>query len=80
MMGAATKGTEMIAGAMTHAAFNLGNALGAFLGGFPIDAGYDFNYSSLVGVLMTLIGVALNVWYIKRHKRKEKVKAIGFNN
>lgn len=50
-------GGELIAAASTQAAFNIGNALGAFFGGLPIIAGFGYNSPSLVGAGMALVGI-----------------------
>jgi DHA1 family arabinose polymer transporter-like MFS transporter len=47
---------EMLGAASTQAAFNIGNALGAFLGGLPIAAGLGYNSPSLVGAFMAITG------------------------
>ncbi|MDR6403730.1 MULTISPECIES: MFS transporter [Chryseobacterium] len=62
MMKAAPK-SEMMAAAFMQAAFNIANAMGAFLGGIPLENGYSFNYPSLVGVGMTLIGLVVALRY-----------------
>ncbi|WP_027374987.1 MFS transporter [Chryseobacterium sp. UNC8MFCol] len=63
MMKAAPK-SEMMAAAFMQAGFNIANALGAFLGGIPLEYGLPFNYPSLVGVGMTFIGLAISVRYM----------------
>jgi DHA1 family arabinose polymer transporter-like MFS transporter len=62
MMKAAPK-SEMMAAAFMQAAFNCANAMGAFLGGIPLQKGYAYNYPSLVGVGMTLIGLVVAFRY-----------------
>lgn len=62
MMKAAPK-SEMMAAAFMQAAFNCANAMGAFLGGIPLQKGYSYNYPSLVGVGMTLIGLVIAFRY-----------------
>ncbi|MCW3161285.1 MFS transporter [Chryseobacterium oryctis] len=62
MMKAAPK-SEMMAAAFMQAAFNIANAMGAFLGGIPLEYGYSFNYPSLVGVGMTFIGLIIALRY-----------------
>jgi DHA1 family arabinose polymer transporter-like MFS transporter len=68
MMIQTAKGAEMIASASIQASFNIGNALGAYLGGLPIDHGYSYATPSLVGVVMTLIGALATVVFIKTAK------------
>ncbi|PKF74949.1 MFS transporter [Chryseobacterium sp. PMSZPI] len=63
MMKAAPK-SEMMAAAFMQAGFNVANALGAFLGGIPLEYGLPFNYPSLVGVGMTFIGLAISIRYM----------------
>jgi DHA1 family arabinose polymer transporter-like MFS transporter len=59
------KGAEMLGAAVTQAAFNIGNALGAFFGGLPIAAGLGFTYPALVGAIMAVAGVAF-AWALLR--------------
>ncbi|MFP9112963.1 MFS transporter [Flavobacterium sp. RHBU_3] len=58
-------GAEMIASAALQAAFNMGNALGAYLGGLPLEQGYSYTSPNVVGVVMTLIGAAATALFIK---------------
>ena len=59
---------ELIGAAATQAAFNIGNALGALFGGWPIAAGFGYNSPSLVGAVMALIGIvfARMLWRLQR--------------
>jgi len=50
-------GGELIGAAATQAAFNIGNALGAFFGGLPIAAGFGYNSPALVGAGMAVAGI-----------------------
>lgn len=63
MMIKAAPKSEMMAAAFMQAGFNCANALGAFLGGIPLENGYSFNYPSLVGVGMTCIGLMIAFRY-----------------
>jgi DHA1 family arabinose polymer transporter-like MFS transporter len=51
-------GGEMLGAACAQMAFNLGNALGAYLGGLPINAGLGYQYCALIGVFTALPGLA----------------------
>ena len=62
------KGGEMLGGCCIQAAFNLGNALGASLGGIPVAMGLGYQYTALIGVPMALIGA---VCLLSFHKRYE---------
>ena len=55
MIGAA-KGSEMLASSALQASSNVGNALGAFLGGLPLVAGYDFTSPQYVGSGLAFCG------------------------
>ncbi|MEL1254927.1 MFS transporter [Flavobacterium sp. DGU38] len=62
------KDAEMIASAALQGSFNVGNAMGAFLGGLPLAAGYDFASPNLVGVGMAITGILITVILIQKHK------------
>ncbi|WP_418264745.1 MFS transporter [Flavobacterium faecale] len=62
-------GAEMIASATIQAAFNIGNALGAFLGGLPLVAGFSYASPNLVGSLMSITGVLFTIVFLQRKKR-----------
>lgn len=68
------KGAEMIASAAIQGSFNIGNALGAFLGGLPLVAGYSYASPNLVGVAMSLIGAGITLIFILR---KRKIAAVS---
>ncbi|GAO41591.1 putative major facilitator superfamily transporter [Flavihumibacter petaseus NBRC 106054] len=50
------KNAEMLASATLQASANTGNALGAFLGGLPIAAGFGYTSPEYVGVVLAFIG------------------------
>lgn len=68
-------GAEMIASAAIQAAFNIGNALGAYLGGLPLVAGFSFASPNLVGVGMALSGVVLVLIFMRNRKNTLKIQA-----
>lgn len=49
-------GGEMMGGAAIQMAFNVGNAIGAFVGGIPIDNGLPYSYVPLFGMPLVLLG------------------------
>lgn len=67
-------GAEMIASAAIQAAFNIGNALGAFLGGLPLIAGFSYASPNLVGVVMALLGVILVFLFMQNRKNALKIQ------
>ena len=53
---------QNLASSLNIAAFNLGNALGAWIGGVVIDHGPGLRALGWVGALLTLVGLALAFW------------------
>lgn len=58
------KGAETLAASAGQAAFNLGNTLGAFLGGMPLVYGFAYNSPLLVGIGMASIGALIAFYYL----------------
>ena len=54
--------SQTLAAAANHSALNIGNSLGAFLGGAVIAAGFGYLAPTWVGLLLCVPGVALAVW------------------
>lgn len=65
-----SKGGEMLGAASVQVAFNLGNALGAYSGGLPIEAGLGYRYPALVGVGFCFLGFVMLLIYWKRYDKK----------
>ena len=61
-------GGELLGAACIQMAFNLGNAVGAALGGLPIDAGLGYRVPALIGVPMALVGLVLLLVFVKRYE------------
>jgi len=55
--------------AMNHAALNIANALGAYLGGLAIAWGYGYRSTALVGAGLAVLGIALLGWSAALHRR-----------
>ncbi len=60
------KGGEMLGAASEQIAFNLGNALGAYCGALPIEAGYSYQYAALPGAASALAGFLLLSYFSRR--------------
>lgn len=69
------RGGEMLGAAGIQVAFNLGNALGAYAGGIPIDCGMGYEYPAAVGALFTLAGIGCSTWFCRRYGRKSTTHA-----
>jgi len=53
---------QTLAAALNHSAFNIANALGAWLGGLSIDAGLGWSSTGWVGSLLALAGLGIHAW------------------
>ncbi|MNT44353.1 Inner membrane transport protein YdhP [compost metagenome] len=53
---------QTLAAALNHSAFNMANALGAWLGGVTIAAGYGWESTGWVGLLLALGGLVVYAW------------------
>jgi DHA1 family inner membrane transport protein len=58
----AAGGGAGMASAALQAAFNIGNALGAFLGGLVIDAGFGLASPALVAAGLAALGLLVTLW------------------
>lgn len=65
-------GGEMLGAASAQIAFNLGNAIGAYAGGLPIEAGLDYRYPALIGLLFALLGFAILVYFSRRYEKRAR--------
>lgn len=64
-----SRGSEMFGAGLVQVAFNLGNALGAYFGGLPIDHKLGYAYSALPGVGFTFLGFLIMLWFTHRYGR-----------
>ena len=55
---------QTLAAALNHSAFNAANALGAWLGGVAIAAGYGWTSTGWVGVALGLAGLGVFAWSV----------------
>jgi MFS transporter, DHA1 family, inner membrane transport protein len=60
---------QTIGAAMNHASLNVANALGAWLGGLVIAAGHGYRAPALVGVALSLAGLAVLAVSAMAHTR-----------
>lgn len=61
-------GGEMLGAASVQVAFNLGNAIGAYCGGLPLQAGMGYQYPALFGTFFTLIGFLLLLTFSRKYE------------
>jgi DHA1 family inner membrane transport protein len=60
---------QTLGAAMNHASLNVANALGAWLGGIVIAAGYGYRAPAIVGVGLSLLGFVVLVASARLHLR-----------
>ena len=53
---------QTLGAAMNHASLNIANALGAWLGGLVIAAGYGYRAPALVGAALSVVGIGVLFW------------------
>jgi DHA1 family inner membrane transport protein len=67
---------QTLGAAMNHASLNIANALGAWLGGVVIAAGWGLRAPALVGLALSLAGVAILLVSARLHVRdREPIRA-----
>ncbi|KJC65334.1 MFS transporter [Agreia bicolorata] len=62
--------SQSIAAALNHSALNLGNSLGAFLGGVVIAAGFGYIAPAWVGIGLSIAGVSILLVSLSLDRRK----------
>ncbi|ALM82400.1 MFS transporter [Bordetella sp. N] len=62
---------QTLAAALNHSAFNIANALGAWLGGLSIDAGLGWSSTGWVGSLLALAGLGIHAWALADMRAKK---------
>lgn len=60
---------EMLVASLGPSCFNIANALGAFLGGIPIDMGYGYTAPEGVGAVMAATGIIVSLFFIRRNRK-----------
>lgn len=53
------KEAQTLAAALNHAAFNIANALGPWLGGLAISSGFSWTVTGYVGMTMAILGLGI---------------------
>lgn len=70
LMIKAAKGSEMLGSSIIQATANMGNTLGAFLGGIPITMGFGFQSPEYVGIMLAFLGLVFCI-LIKLNEDKQ---------
>ena len=67
-----SKGGEMLGAASVQIAFNLGNAIGAYCGGLPLQANMGYQYPALIGSFFALCGFILLTIFFKKYELQNR--------
>lgn len=67
------KGGEILGASFSQISFNLGNALGAFIGGIPIEQGLGYQYTTVPGALFALIGFLMLFCFYKKYENQRTI-------
>ena len=67
---------QLLAAALAQCSFNAGNAVGAWLGGLPIEAGKAANWAAMPGIFLALAGFGLLFakWQIHLIRQRERME------
>jgi DHA1 family inner membrane transport protein len=68
---------QTLAAALNHSAFNMANALGAWLGGVAITAGLGWTSTGWVGALLALAGLGIFAWSLASERKTAGGSARG---
>jgi DHA1 family inner membrane transport protein len=68
---------QTLAAASNHSAFNAANALGPWLGGMAITAGYGWTSTSYVGAITAIGGMLIYAWARADLRRREAAALYG---
>lgn len=69
----ASEGAETMGSAINQSAFNMGNALGAYLGGLPVAMGLGVASANWVGAGLACAGSVIAAWMVLNRARKPTV-------
>ncbi len=76
LMDVAADGQTLAAASM-HSAFNIANALGAWLGGLAIAWGYGYAATGYVGAFLSFIGLFVFAASVLLERRDSRVRSLG---
>lgn len=68
-------GAVTLGAAMNHASLNIANALGAWLGGLVIAAGWGYRAPAVLGAGLSVLGVLILLWSALAHRRDRAATA-----
>lgn len=63
-----SKGGEILGASSSQISFNLGNAIGAFVGGLPLAHGLGYQYVAVPGAMFAFVGFCVLFYFYKRYE------------
>lgn len=77
-----SKGGELMGGAMVQIAFNLGNAIGAWAGGLPIDESQpdSYHYPATIGASFVVVGLTSYIIFCRKYEPKRQNARMSAHN
>lgn len=64
-----SRGGEMLGAACIQVAFNLGNAIGAYIGSLPLQAGFSYEYPAAFGAPIALLGFICMFFFTRNYEK-----------
>lgn len=62
------RGGEMLGASFSQISFNLGNAIGAFVGALPVKYGLGYQYTAIPGAFFAFIGFVMLFYFYRRYQ------------
>lgn len=75
-----SEGGEILGASSAQIAFNLGNALGAYVGGLSAVMGYRIEYSASPGIILCILGLFTFSFFGKSYVRKKECSETNCNS
>ena len=69
-------GGELLGGACIQIAFNLGNAVGAQVGGWPLRHGLGYNYTALAGAAFLVVSTLVLLYFVRRYEPRRTASSV----
>lgn len=66
-----SKGGELLGASSSQISFNLGNAMGAYIGGIPVSHGLGYEFTALPGAIFAFIGFVTLFYFYKKFEHKK---------
>lgn len=66
-----SKGGELLGASSSQISFNLGNAMGAYIGGIPVSHGLGYEFTALPGAIFAFIGFVTLFYFYKKFEYKK---------